>query len=368
MDAPSAPPPAPPAKSKIYYLHHSPQQHPLVQFHPLSPEEEEHKQQQWKKVQLARKLMLEQQAEQLRQIEELQHQRFTTTAAATADAATTAAATAAAATAAASECRKLQMHSEIGRTDAVTPQKPKDFEDFVDGIKIVSSHEQMSTSAPTISLKRTRDPPRESKTTARKRAPPRESEKTTEQKTNPKSRREKPCANCGKAAGLGVYLSLDKTGFVDGPDSDMSLIFCKSCADIATKHEKGVNRVCNIARTDGKKSTFHFCGHDHKASVLDTNEGRPYFGAFSTKEVAGKRELFFTREGGEPRQVTSNGGKPFSTGYTRQVHVFQKTPTLRLSQSHAVQSSVSTVSRMDTPNTDTGGSDTETDDNAGMEV
>jgi hypothetical protein len=295
------------------------------------------------------------------------------------------------------ECRKRQMQSEIGPTVAVTPQESdqsdlsKDSEDHVDHMVIISSFEP-STQAPQqslpgqmlthpLSLQSQLPPPPEVqlcdlKIVAVSTSAPATSHK---RKRAPPLHRKKPCANCGEAADLGVYLSLDKTAFVVGPDSDMYLIFCKSCAGIATKHKKGKNRVCNIARTDGKKSTFHFCGHDHKAyvldtnegppyaSVLDTNEGPPYFGAFSTKEVAGKSELFFTREGGEPRQVTSNGGKPFSTGYTRQVPVFQKTPTACESHSHAVQPDVSTVSKMDTES-DTTESDTDTDDNAGMEV
>jgi len=186
-------------------------------------------------------------------------------------------------------------------------------------------------------------------------------------KTNPKSKCKKPCANCGKEAGLagvGVFFSLNKTGFINDPDSDMSLIFCNPCADIATENEKGKKRVCNITRTGGEESTFHFCGHNHKAYVLDKDVGPPYFGGFSEKEVDGEVELFFAQHGEEPHQVTLKG-IPFRKSYTR--HIERKTPTACESHSHAVQPDVSTVSKMDT---DTNGSDTETDtdDNAGMEV
>ena len=220
----------------------------------------------------------------------------------------------------------------------------------------------VSTSAPATSDPVTSVPATSHK---RKRDPPRESKKTTARKTNPESKRKKPCANCGEAAGSGVYLSLNKTGFVDDPDSDMSLIFCKSCVNIATEHKKGVKRVCNIARTDGEESTFHFCGHHHKAFVLDTDAGPPYFGGFSKEEVDGEVELFFAQYGKEPRQVTSKG-IPFRKGYTR--HIERKTPTACESRSHAVQPDVSTVSKMDTRDTDTNGSDTDTDtdEKAGM--
>lgn len=194
----------------------------------------------------------------------------------------------------------------------------------------------------------------------RKREPPL---KATVPRANPKSQCRKPCANCGDGAkSNGFFFSIDKTGF--NPTSNKCLIFCNSCVVDATGNNRKAKRICNFTRTDGSEITIQFYAHDHAAIVCNKGKSMCDFGAFSTKEVAGESELFFTREGGEPRQVTSNGGRPFRTGYTRQVPVFQETPTLRLSQSRTVQSSVSTVSRMDTPNTDTDGSDTETDENA----
>jgi len=206
------------------------------------------------------------------------------------------------------------------------------------------------TSAPATLHKRKREPPL----------------KATVPRANPKSQCRKPCANCGDGAkSNGFFFSIDKTGF--NPTSKKCLIFCNSCVVNATGNNKRAKRICNFTRTDGSEITIQFYAHNHSAIICDKGESMCDFGAFSTKEVAGESELFFTRKGGEPRQVTSNGGNPFRTGYTRQVPVFQKTPTLRLSQSHAVQPDVSTVSKMDTES-DTNGSDTDTDDNAGMEV
>jgi hypothetical protein len=299
------------------------------------------------------------------------------------------------------ECRKRQMQSEIGPTVAVTPQESdqsdlsKDSKDHVDHMVIISSFEP-STQAPQqslpgqmlthpLSLQSQLPPPPEVQlcelkivavstsapaTSApatshkRKRDPPRESEKTTARKTNPKNKCKKPCANCGEEARSGVYLSLDKTGFVDEPDSEKSLIFCKPCVGIATEHKRGVKRVCKITRTDRKESTIHFCGHDHKAFVRDPNTKAPYFGGFSKKEVDGEVELFFAQCGKEPHQVTLKG-IPFRKGYKREVFVFQKTPTACESHSYAVQADVSTVSKMDTQDTE---SDTESDNDEHFDV